>query len=535
MTNFEISKIIYDSDKTGNLRRSAIIHGQRINNGIYSFDGIEHHKELLILLVNLASENYRITQKDIQMLKKYNIILPISNNIEKTMDKSFIAVSDFHGYRYPLEKIKKDYLNKYDVIYIMGDATDRGEKLDGTGGIQLLIDIMHLTKQYPDRVIYVPGNHDEFLLGHIRRQKNMDSYYPYSYLANLIYNGGLATINEIKALEVNNPNLYNELVSWLGSRPLQRTHRYNGKEFVLGHAIFNQRLYNINPDYTLENYFREPQNSENRRMASQVLWFRKMKDIYLPTEMPSSDKIMVIGHTPESKRRNQNINLNDANDNIIKVHCVDGGIAYNGFMLEYDGGYEVRRTTYLTFDENIDTPNKTRIQQAIENQNKFHSHILSKIIKEEKKGFYEVLLGDKPKELSESECQKIVDKCVNTSINLDVKQKRSIYIKTFLFNYILENQIIRMQEQNYDTYTAVAMIDTFLFGNNNKDYITVNGNDGKGNYKHITSTNYTRKIVTVIGPQTLIEVLHLYGCQTVKEYIERTQKPTDNISNRHKR
>ena len=521
MTNYEISKIIYDSDKTGDLRRSAIIHGQRINNGIYSFDGIEQHKELLILLVNLANENYHITQKDIQMLKKYNIILPISNNIEKTHDKSFIAVSDFHGYRYPLEKIKKDYLNKYDVIYILGDATDRGEKLDGTGGIQLLIDIMKLTKQYPGRVIYIPGNHDEFLLGYIRSKNKMDSYYPYSYISNLVYNGGLATINEINALEVNNLNLYNELASWLGNRPLQITHRYNEKEFVLGHAIFNQRLYDFNPNYTLENYFQEPKNSETRRMASQVLWFRKVKDSYIPTEMPSSDKIMVIGHTPESKRRNQNINLNDVNDNTIKVHCVDGGIAYNGFMLEYDGGTEVRRTTYLTYNNQ---QSKTKETPIIDAQTKFNSHILSKILTDGKIGFFEVLQGSNPKELSKSECERIINKHINSTIVLDERQKRNIYVKTFLFNYILENQIKRMQDKNYSPYIAAEMIDTFLYGNDNQGYVKTHGNNGKGNYNNITSQNYTRALVQSIGAVTLIEVLHLYGCQTVAEYIQKIEK-----------
>ena len=521
MNNYEISKIIYDSDKTGNLRRSAIIYGERMNNGINSFRGIEQYRELLLLLIKLSNEKYQITQSDIQILKKHNIILPISNNIEKTQDKSFVAVSDFHGYRYPLEKIKQDYLKKYDVIYVLGDATDRGEKLDGTGGIQVLIDIMKLSKQYPGKIIYVPGNHDEFLLGYVRSKQNMDSYYPYSYIANLIQNGGLATINEINALESNNPNLYNELISWLGKQPLQITHKYNGKEFVLGHAIFNQRLYNINPNYTLENYFKEPQNSETRRMANQVLWFRKSKDNYYPTEMPSSKKIMVIGHTPESKRIGQSIDLKDSTNNPIKVHCVDGGIAYNGFMLEYDGGKEVRRSTYLSYNN---SPQEAKEKPDVDNQTKFNSHILSKILTDGKKGFFEVLQGSNPKDLSYSECQKIIDKYISSTIAIDERQRRSIYVKTFLFNYILENQIKRMQEQNYSPYIAAEMIDTFLYGNDNRGYIAAKGNNGKGNCNHITSKNYARAIVQVIGPETLIEVLHLYGCKTVTEYIQRTGK-----------
>ena len=44
---------------------------------------------------------------------------------------SFIAISDFHSYRYPLEKVKDYYLNEYEKIFILGDVTDRGK--DRTG------------------------------------------------------------------------------------------------------------------------------------------------------------------------------------------------------------------------------------------------------------------------------------------------------------------------------------------------------------------------------------------------------------------
>lgn len=36
----------------------------------------------------------------------------------------FVAISDFHSNRWTLEKIKY-YLNEHDIIYILGDATDR--------------------------------------------------------------------------------------------------------------------------------------------------------------------------------------------------------------------------------------------------------------------------------------------------------------------------------------------------------------------------------------------------------------------------
>ena len=86
--------------------------------------------------------------------------------MKKFKKGSFVAISDFHSYRWPLEKVKDHYLNEYETIYILGDATDRGEKEDGTGGLDLLFKIRELTKKYPNRVFYIPGNHDEFLYGY---------------------------------------------------------------------------------------------------------------------------------------------------------------------------------------------------------------------------------------------------------------------------------------------------------------------------------------------------------------------------------
>ena len=73
---------------------------------------------------------------------------------------SFVVISDFHSYEWPLKKITDYYLKEYDKIFILGDATDRGPYGDGEGGIDLLFKIKELTEKYPNRVIYIPGNHD---------------------------------------------------------------------------------------------------------------------------------------------------------------------------------------------------------------------------------------------------------------------------------------------------------------------------------------------------------------------------------------
>ena len=76
---------------------------------------------------------------------------------------SFVVVSDFHSYDWPLEKVKEYYLDEYETIYILGDVTDRGELFDGSGGVDLLRRIKELSDMYPGRIVYVPGNHDDFL------------------------------------------------------------------------------------------------------------------------------------------------------------------------------------------------------------------------------------------------------------------------------------------------------------------------------------------------------------------------------------
>ena len=535
MTNYDIIKMIYQSDRTGNLTRAAQVYNNRVKNGINSFEGIENYKEIFTLLIKLSNAQYVVTENDKKILQQYNVFIPshqqnVQNvSSEQTMkqNKSFVAVSDFHGYRYPLDKIKKYYLNEYDVIYILGDATDRGEDRRGSGGIQLLIEIMQLSKQYPGKIIYVPGNHDEFLIGYVRSKYRIDKYYEYDYQTNLKYNGGEETINELNTLEKNNPRLFNELITWLGKQPIQRTHRFENRDYVFGHAMFNQKLYDINPNYSLEDYFKEEKNHNTRRMANSVLWFRKFNDTYNSNEMPNSDKIMVIGHTRESDLKGKDINLIDSRGRTIKVHCVDGGIAYKGRMLKYDGASETIGTTYLTHNDTSKQPPKQKenLNVVIDKENIFKSYIICKVLNERKQGLYQLIAGSIPKELNPNECKKIIEDSLNMDNIQEEYIKRSTYVKTTLFEFILENQIKRMQEQyseqNYSTYIAAKMIDTFLNGTNDRDYITRNGNNGKGNYNHITSKNYARELTQIIGPKTIKEVLYMYGCETIEEYLNK--------------
>lgn len=131
---------------------------------------------------------------------------------------SFIVVSDFHSFSYPIDIIKNNYLNKYDKIYILGDATDRGIDNKGTNGINVLLSIMYLSYKYKNRVIYIPGNHDLLLYKYTLDNKNFFNR------LNLIINGGENTCRDIDNLKINDIKLYNKLIKWLENLPIQRYH-----------------------------------------------------------------------------------------------------------------------------------------------------------------------------------------------------------------------------------------------------------------------------------------------------------------------
>ena len=64
-----------------------------------------------------------------------------------TINEDFIVISDFHGIYEAFFKLKDNYILKYDNIYILGDATDRGYDGNGGGGVKLLLKIMDLEKK----------------------------------------------------------------------------------------------------------------------------------------------------------------------------------------------------------------------------------------------------------------------------------------------------------------------------------------------------------------------------------------------------
>ena len=241
---------------------------------------------------------------------------------------SFIAISDFHGYDYPIEKIKNYYLNEYDKIFILGDATDRGLDLQGKNGLSVLFKIKELCDKYPKKIFYIPGNHDSFLYEYGKYD---------SILAKemLMQNNQYTTIKDIDALKAYKSNGFKSLLNWLGKQPLQKVHIYNGKTYVFAHAFFNLNIFKSNYAFNLDDYARLGFNPESKEY--QILWFRPGNK-YDPMDVPPN-VIEIIGHTPEKLRKGKNLDLINSSGTYTDVYCVDGGISYGDEMLKFDGDY----------------------------------------------------------------------------------------------------------------------------------------------------------------------------------------------------
>lgn len=260
---------------------------------------------------------------------------------------SFVAISDFHAMEWPLEKVKDYYLNEYEKIFILGDATDRGENGEGKNGIKLLQQIKQLSEKYPGRVIYIPGNHDEFVLSYGRYQNDYA-------IRNLSYNHGNETMDDFDKLRRENPQELERLMDWLGKQPLQRVHCFEGKKFVFAHAFFNQTFFDEDSKFNLDK-LHQTKDKKKRQLGDQILWFRATDDYNIkdvPRKYRPSEKIIeVVGHTPLFSRRGQDLSLRNLFGEKINVVCVDGGIAYNGTMLKFDGKNDALITVRAYHDD----------------------------------------------------------------------------------------------------------------------------------------------------------------------------------------
>ena len=484
-----IKKICQRYYKTNLLQELDYFQSLKIKNNKISDEYVKYEKEysdIYELIVNLINPNYLLTSNDVKLLKQYNVL-------EQESNKSFIAISDFHGYSYPLDKVVNNYLNEYDCIYILGDACDRGKDGIGSGGIELILRIKELCEQYPNRVYYIPGNHDELLVGYCL---GIDSYEK-----NLEYNHGQKTIEDINYIKQNNRAQYDSLLNWIVECPIQRIHRFNGNLYVLAHALFNQSLYNYKVDYCLKDYF-EDHNNNYRHMANKTMWFRKSRHSYEQEDLPTSDCIMVVGHTP-TQFRADDIDLIASDGKPIKVHCVDGGIAYSGTMLKYDGGLHENKTGVIAHS------NTSISKKIIDKKLCYHDYILGEIFKNND---IKLDIENLPESIEKKDCCKIIEESEmsNNIVYLGnvLSDKNNSYAKTFVFDYMIE-RLAEFVIQEYSAYNPHFILDAFLFGDESV----------RGNLYCFSEYKDIRMLATILGRENMIEVLDMHNCNSVYEYI----------------
>ena len=133
-------------------------------------------------------------------------------NVSSTGKGTFIVMSDFHGTFWPIDKIRDYYVNEYDKIYILGDSTDRGIDGCGKGSVKMLLAIKELVDKYPNKIVYLAGNHDDFLYKYMCDKNSKHKDYAKNSLSR---NGQTTTMQEFDYLRQSNPTLFNELRDWL--------------------------------------------------------------------------------------------------------------------------------------------------------------------------------------------------------------------------------------------------------------------------------------------------------------------------------
>lgn len=408
---------------------------------------------------------------------------------------SFIVLSDFHSIKYPLEKIKKYYINEYEYIYILGDCMDRGTDGIGTGGIDILYEIMSLSEKYPNRIKYVPGNHDNMLLLALHKGG--------SYKIHLQQNGGENTINECIMLKEVNPNKYNKLINWLMHQPIQRIHKYKGKTYVMAHAFFNQKIYESNPDYNLKDFLFET-DIKKQKKVEQILWFRNGK-YYDRNDLPTYEATMVVGHTPTDLEYNSKLELENSLGKKIKVQCVDGGITYSGTMLKYVGGPTAEKTYigehyYREQEDEIINNNKTEINLK---KDLIKQHF--NYIKQNKKLNITEAYNDflKSKDLYKDEYIEIINKYNIVGDKTSIKF--CMFSLTTIFDFIIINIIKKYDSA--DLSFILENINNFIF----KNY---------ENYNYFTRDNNVRVFAQYLGKENMALILTVYNCSNINEYIE---------------
>lgn len=175
---------------------------------------------------------------------------------------SVYAISDLHG-SLDLFKQIQSFLNKNDILYVLGDCGDRGKNPWET--------IKEVAKD--PRCIYLKGNHEDILVHAIKSYNKYENFYSME-MSTLLANGGIETFQEWNCEAQKNGWL-----SYLDKLPIYK--KYINKDGIiihLTHAGFTPFI----PIEEIE--------------TTDLIWDRNHIFDIFPKE--KDNELIVHGHTP---------------------------------------------------------------------------------------------------------------------------------------------------------------------------------------------------------------------------------------------
>lgn len=192
------------------------------------------------------------------------------------------CITDLHG-NYKLWETVKDILDDTDILYCLGDNTDRGKD-----GVKITLEMLE-----DDRVILLKGNHELFLetfLENLLLPKEFQEWELDEYV--WAYNGGQTTKKEIDNIldAEDGEEIIKKLYASLKQLPHIKLYtNREGKFIYLTHAGFESRQY-LQAPFILKKKLCEDKNVkidlENRRNLYEERWYGGVNEY------------IVFGHTP---------------------------------------------------------------------------------------------------------------------------------------------------------------------------------------------------------------------------------------------
>ncbi len=270
--------------------------------------------------------------------KKQRVDVKSKVPVQRQYEPEYIAISDLHGNMDKWNMVKDLIDSNPNVNVIMlGDAMDRGDF-----GPEILLQIKELSDK--GRMKYLPGNHDIFAYNYIKMRKNPNSSPFIMAQAHLENNGGEVTMQKLDKFSsivnsefakgnINQKVTLDELADWLGAQPIQRKMEIDNYKFALAHAIFDEKLYEQNPNFNLADALELEKNgqkeSETYRKFYTTMWYREgdMRTQPAKPTLPENN-VIIVGHTRQPE---VNIDFNKPKSPIVYIDTGKGSLS--GFSL----------------------------------------------------------------------------------------------------------------------------------------------------------------------------------------------------------